>query len=220
MTFLRSLLRDTYVIITDLYCRGINNALLAPGQRRNKTVEPRHQTVILSLLAGFSGFWMCLFSDMNEATVAALGCGQSIYFFYNILARLQREAGRVFRWESFAFALSVSVLSEWAIFKMIKSGDERQQNSASKYKIREMERQQVSFTALVIIQQRSQTCYAQIKLLKWTFLNIWHQHAKHADLIWNPLTFLPIGNVQLSGVNISHADICQSVLFKMFTSIV
>lgn len=59
---------------------------------------------------------MCLFCGMNEATVAALGCGQSIFyfilFFYNILARLQREAGRVFHWESFAFAFSVSVLSE------------------------------------------------------------------------------------------------------------
>lgn len=75
---------------------------------------------------------MCLFGDMNEATVAALGCGQSIFKKKNILARLQREAGRVFRWESFAFAFSVSALSEWAIFKMIKSGDDRQQNGASK----------------------------------------------------------------------------------------
>lgn len=81
MTFLRSLLRDTYVIITDLYCQGINNASLAPEQRRNKTVEHPHQTVTLSLLAGFSGFWMCLFCDMKEAPVAALGCGQTIIFF-------------------------------------------------------------------------------------------------------------------------------------------
>lgn len=95
-----------------------------------------------------------------------------IFFFYNILVRLQREAGHVFRWESFAFAVSVSVLSEGAIFKMIKSGDDRQQNGARKYKIREMERQQVSFAALVIIQRRSQIRYAQIKLLKWAFLNI------------------------------------------------
>lgn len=104
-----------------------------------------------------------------------------ILFFYNILARLQREAGRVFHWESFAFAFSVSVLSEWAIFKMIKSSEDRQQNGASKYKIREMEKQ-VSFSALVIIQQRSQTRYAQIKLLK--FLNIWHQHTKYASCVY------------------------------------
>lgn len=84
MTFLRSLLRDTYVIITDLYCQGINNALLVPGQRRNKTVEHLHQTVTPSLLAGFSGFWLCLFCDMNETTAAALGCGQSIYIFFTI----------------------------------------------------------------------------------------------------------------------------------------
>lgn len=38
-----------YVIITDLYCQGMNNAVLVPRQRRNKTVEHLHQAVILSL---------------------------------------------------------------------------------------------------------------------------------------------------------------------------
>lgn len=61
-----------------------------------------------------------------------------VFFFLNYIS-VHWEAGRVFRWESFVFTVtvSVSVLSDWAIFKMIKSGDDRQQNDASEYKIRE-----------------------------------------------------------------------------------
>lgn len=170
-----------YVIITDLYCQCINNALLAPGQRKNKTVDHLHQTVTLSRFFRFLDVFILWHEGSHSCSS---GMWAEYIFFYNILARLQREAGRVFLWEGFAFTFSVSVLSEWAIFKMIKSSDDRQQNGASKYKIREMERQQVSFTALVIIQQRSQTCYAQIILLKWAFLNIWHQHTKHASCLY------------------------------------
>lgn len=37
MTFLRSLLRDTNVIVTDLYCQGINHLSLEAEQRGDKT---------------------------------------------------------------------------------------------------------------------------------------------------------------------------------------
>lgn len=63
-----------------------------------------------------------------------------VFFWNNILVCLHQEAGRVFHWEKFAFAFTVSVLSERDIFKMIKNGDDRQQYGASKYKIRQRER--------------------------------------------------------------------------------
>lgn len=63
-----------------------------------------------------------------------------VFFWNNILVCLHQEAGREFHWEKFAFAFTVSVLSERDIFKMIKNGDDRQQYGASKYKIRQRER--------------------------------------------------------------------------------